>query len=59
MESQRIRACHSQQNRRILLTKKFGGLYVLENVSSMMACAVEATKVIKIMAGDELLCHIP
>ena len=25
----------------------------------MMACAVEATKKVKIMAGDELLCHIP
>ena len=32
---------------------------VLEDASSMLACAVETTKEIKIMSGDEHLCHMP
>ena len=32
---------------------------MLEDASSMLACAVETTKEIKIMSGDELLCHMP
>ena len=49
---------HTQQHRRIPLSK-FGDLCVLVDASSMIACAVEAGKEIKIMVGDGLLCHIP
>ena len=46
------------QHRRIPLST-FGGFHVLEDASSLLACAVEATKEIRIMAGVELLCRIP
>ena len=53
MEKQR-----PHQRPRIPLSK-FGGLYVLDDASPTVACAVEATEQIKITASDELLCHIP
>ena len=47
------------QKRRHILVSKFGGLYIGEDVSPTLACAVEATQEIKTKAADELLCHIP
>ena len=43
---------HAQQRRRVPLSRF--GVYVLEDASSMVACAVEATQEIKVMAGCSL-----